>query len=1469
MENRKMATKNTSSIKKSLGLYKRHSKTKIQNVSDFLKDNAHLETLEDYHKNELLGLIKKLDDQVDKYENGLDESSQHLIEEDATLDEDKRNYDTLANEFEEVQNEQKQVKKDAFAFLDKSKLTGNAIVGATAAGTSSSKIDDTLKPAEILLRSMTLEEFNVWSDQFEAYYKQNERIFAGLEMSVRRAAFFKCLESNLTQALKTDPTITEETPVIGDNSCLSKLKAIFLKSNPLFLRRYNFQECVQKPNQSFPEWWALKLTKGQDCDLEHITRDEVLLLEMIRGVADPKLREEFLKQQNPTLDGLKAIAEQWHSANYISKHLGNDSVNVNKVSNYRSQKMSTWRQNSPHPKNQNKCISCGNSKSHSVCPAKDVKCFNCGVVGHFEQHCFNRSRQRSKSPGPYRNRDRSPSRSKPIVKNKLVKVMCAKSDNSAPTPLMDVIITPDEGTPFKFRVCPDSGAEQSIISYDLVKANGMAMNENFKIIKSVNDQTLDCSGEVMFEIEYQGAIAECQALVTNSISEQILLSHLVLKDLGVLPPNFPNRIRSVKAPKANDSVAEFITSVRDFSPKVRVEKAMEKYSKVFETGGPLKTMKGGQMKIHLKEGPIKPLHLYNARKTPYAFVDKAKEKLDEDESLGIIEKVTDVTEWCSAMNFVPKPNGKIRSTVDLSKLNEYVKRPTHPFPAPKDVIATIPPNAKVFSVFDALHGYWQIELDEKSRPLTTFITEFGRYQYKRAPMGLCSSGDEFCARTDKALSGIEGVKKLVDDILIFGSSYEELLSRICKVFARCEEWGITLSKHKFQLGESVVFAGFVISADGIKADPVKTEAIAKFKVPIDITNLRSFIGLANQLADFAPDLKHCMTPLQGLLSKKNAWLWTPEHDKAFQRVKDILTDPKGPVLKHFDPSLPVTLLTDASRTGLGFVILQKDHNGKDRLITCGSRFLSPAEKNYAVVELECLAITWAVLKCRLYLIGKSFEILTDHKPLLGIFNGKNIDAINNTRIQRMISKLLGFTFDVKWVPGKNHAIADALSRQPVFEPEETCDILVKSIQVNENKDPALEYLTTFAKNDSNYQSIVQVLKDKKKLRDLPKDHIALSFKSIWDSMSYDESYGLLLYHDRIIVPVQARSEVLEKLHLQHTGVEKTLRNARQLYFWPKMRKDIESLISKCQECIKLLPSQTAEPLIQTIASRPFEQVSIDLGKQNGTEHLILADRYSGLPMVKPLRKQNTKAIIAILDDWFCDFGKPLQIRSDGGPQFRDEFTSWCKENNIVHELSSAYHHESNGHAESAVREMKHLLEKTKSFQSFRKALLEYRSTPRYDGLSPAQWLFGRRQRTEAAALPSAYDRIKDSEIFNHESRRREEMRKQKSNDDQSSKRLPQLAVGDHVIVQNPISKRWDINAVIIEKRNNRSYIIRNENGKCYLRNRKFLRPIPMESTSCGQTDVFPPCQPILKKQKERSEQPLRRSTRQRKIQFRF
>ena len=155
-----------------------------------------------------------------------------------------------------------------------------------------------------------------------------------------------------------------------------------------------------------------------------------------------------------------------------------------------------------------------------------------------------------------------------------------------------------------------------------------------------------------------------------------------------------------------------------------------------------------------------------------------------------------------------------------------------------------------------------------------------------------------------------------------------------------------------------------------------------------------------------------------------------------------------------------------------------------------------------------------------------------------------------------------------------------------------------------------------------------------------------------------------------MIPKKAKAEVLEELHMNHCGEGKSLANACQLYFWRGMSDDIKNMVSRCQECLNLRPSKPMEPLVQTSASRPFEAVSVDLGYLKGVHYLVLVDRFSGWPMVKRLRSLNTKAITTILDKWFIDHGKPVRLRSDGGPQFRSEFESWCKKEAINHELTS-------------------------------------------------------------------------------------------------------------------------------------------------------------------------------------------------------
>ena len=234
-------------------------------------------------------------------------------------------------------------------------------------------------------------------------------------------------------------------------------------------------------------------------------------------------------------------------------------------------------------------------------------------------------------------------------------------------------------------------------------------------------------------------------------------------------------------------------------------------------------------------------------------------------ALRILEYVPGSSEWISPMLFVPKPVGDVTLLADLVHLDKYVKRPIHPFQCPKDILAQIVPKAKVFAVFEAKSGYWQVELEEESRRYTTFIKEWGLCRYRRAPMGLASSGDEFCKCTNKALAGIPGIFKLVDDILVFGSTKEELLERIKLIFKRCQDHRITLSDTKHQVGNEVKFAGHIESDKGVRPDPEKIEAIKNSPEPNNVTDLRSFLGLANQFGDYSPDLRHSLEPLKPLL----------------------------------------------------------------------------------------------------------------------------------------------------------------------------------------------------------------------------------------------------------------------------------------------------------------------------------------------------------------------------------------------------------------------------------------------------------------------------------------------------------------------------------------------------------------------------------------------------------------------------
>ena len=225
---------------------------------------------------------------------------------------------------------------------------------------------------------------------------------------------------------------------------------------------------------------------------------------------------------------------------------------------------------------------------------------------------------------------------------------------------------------------------------------------------------------------------------------------------------------------------------------------------------------------------------------------------------------------------------------------------------------------------------------------TTFIAPFGRFKYLRAPYGLSSIAKHYNRRMAEAFEGLTGFRRIVDDIVIFDKDVQTYADHVKQFLQRCQDRQISLNREKWKYCQPrVTFAGFQLSSEGYQIDPAITEAISKFPTPTNRSDLRSFFGLVNQLSSSTDTIAELLSPMRSLLSTKNEFVWSSEHDQALAHAKTHLTG--APTLAFFDAKKPTRLCTDASRQGLGFILQQQSPTGKWVLIQAGSRFLTTAE----------------------------------------------------------------------------------------------------------------------------------------------------------------------------------------------------------------------------------------------------------------------------------------------------------------------------------------------------------------------------------------------------------------------------------------------------------------------------------------------------------------------------------------------
>ena len=936
---------------------------------------------------------------------------------------------------------------------------------------------------------------------------------------------------------------------------------------------------------------------------------------------------------------------------------------------------------------------------------------------------------------------------------------------SLPTPKIQVKVTPlgpndTRGNTFNYECVPDTGASKSVISAQCAQSWQLWLTSAAQeSLINASNQPMKLIGCSNIEVTYKNTSLKVHVLVTPDVEgEDLLLSwhdliNLKIISLDVEAKPLKSCLKKVATPTSKSETADDAA----FVPNDTLEKILSDFEDVVSDTMPMKPIRGYQMKIHLDPTkPIPKMPYIAGRNRPKALEKAAHEDIQNLLRLGIIRPADEATEFMHPGFHSLKPNGKLRFLVDYSQgVNKCIKRQVHPFIPGNQLLQRIRSDSAVFAVFDALNGYFQLELHPDSRKYTCFVVNEGRFFFNRASQGLSQSADSYVEATDRILSGLPGLEKLIDDIFLQAPDYITLFYRIRKFLLRCRQYNIGISRRKVQCGSSVSFCGHIVSDKGIMMDPNKLRALRDFRVPRDRTDTKSFLGLLQTFSTFYYEITAIRQPLNELTKKDVKFHWNDVLQKSFEECKSRLLSNKR-ILTPFDPKLDTYCYTDAARSGFGMAIIQYRNEDKTdvSLIMCASRSLTKCEINYGITDLEITCCAWAICKGSYFLRGlQHFFLMTDHKSTINIFE-KPWATIVTPRQLRVRQKLVGYNFTPVFVAGSRNTLADAVSRAPVEPPTEEdildskeCDAatnICNHIKENPNViNPMLNEMIQAAKEDSNYRDVIRMIRDGYKQEDIRKlkaDNPAKVFAKDWNRIGI---LGDLLIFDgyRIIVPKVCRPKIMQILHEPvHGGITKTREAAKELYMWPSQGRQIAQMISSCERCIEKQASRREATFIPIPSSYPMERVACDPFYFEGKNFLATKDSFTGWAWCHKLKTLTTREVIEKLESIFLIFGKVKILQSDFGPCFRSqEMKDWLSKNGILQETSSSHHQSANGLIEVCIRDLKRCMAKNRgNWSLFLIALQDYNNLPRSDGVSASDLMFNRRQKTRLPALESAF-----------------------------------------------------------------------------------------------------------------------------------